>query len=87
MRGDTVLLVVEVAKSSLEFDLGTKAKTCAQFGVRDYWVVDADTLHSRIHRDPDPGGYASVRVCRPDETLVALLVSGLSIRMARLELG
>jgi Uma2 family endonuclease len=35
-----VLLLIEVADSSLAFDQGTKRDLYARFGVGEYWVVD-----------------------------------------------
>ena len=35
-----VLLLIEVADSSLTFDLGEKCKLYCDAGIRDYWVVD-----------------------------------------------
>ena len=55
-----VLLAIEVAHSSLRFDTTTKARLYAALGVRDYWVIDAETLTTRVHRGPSPQGYASV---------------------------
>lgn len=60
VRGDTVLLVVEVADSSLAYDLNTKAGLYAAHGVREYWVINAKNLETRVHRDPTPSGYANV---------------------------
>ena len=37
---EDVLLVVEVADSSLGFDTGEKADLYAAAGIADYWVVD-----------------------------------------------
>ena len=54
--GDEVLLVIEVADSSLALDLRTKLAKYARAGIRRYWVVDIRhrTLHD--HRDPDRFG-------------------------------
>ncbi|WP_296571832.1 Uma2 family endonuclease [Phreatobacter sp.] len=56
-----VLLVVEVADTSLAFDLGRKAELMAVHGVADYWVVDAHTLAVTIHREPRADGYGAIR--------------------------
>ena len=85
LRGSTVLLVVEVAASSLSFDLGTKAATYARHGVREYWVVDAATLATTVHRAPSADGYGDTRTVLASDTLVALLVPELSIRLADLK--
>jgi Uma2 family endonuclease len=37
---DSVRLAVEVSSSSLQFDLGRKARLYARTGVPEYWVVD-----------------------------------------------
>ena len=77
--------MIEVAKSSLDFDLGTKSATYARHGVREYWVVNAETLVTTVHRGPAADGYAD-RQAGPDERLVPLLVPGMTIRLADLRL-
>lgn len=86
VRGNTVLLIVEVAKSSLEFDLGTKAATYAKLGVREYWVVNADTLDTRIHTKPNPSGFAETHDIAPNQTVTPLLVPQLALSMSQLDL-
>ena len=86
VRGDTVLLVVEVADSSLGIDLGRKAKLYAGFGVREYWVINAVRRLTTVHREPDPAGYASVVEVAGSERLVPLLVPALAVRLDDLEL-
>lgn len=85
-RGETALLVVEIADSSWKKDTVTKAGSYAQFGVREYWVINAETLMTVVHRDPAPGGYASIVERSPDEQLTPLLVPALAVRLADLEL-
>jgi Uma2 family endonuclease len=50
----TAVLVVEVADSSLAFDIGEKASLYAAAGITDYWVLDL--AHNRLYvfRDPRP---------------------------------
>ena len=86
VRGDTVLLVIEVAKSSLDFDLGMKARTYARHGVRDYWVVNADTLATRVHRQPGANGFAEAFDAGPEQSIAALLAPALAVRMRDLDL-
>jgi Uma2 family endonuclease len=81
-----VLLAIEVAHSSLKFDSTTKAKLYATLGVRDYWVVDAQALKTRVHREPSADGYASVVEVPPSEMLVPLLAAPLAVRLADLDL-
>ena len=50
----TAVLVVEVADTSLAFDIGDKASLYAAARIADYWVVDL--AHNRLYvfRDPRP---------------------------------
>jgi Uma2 family endonuclease len=82
-----VLLAIEVAHSSLRFDSTTKAKLYAALGVRDYWVIDAETLTTRVHREPSADRYTSIVEVPPSETLVPLLVAPLAVRLADLDLA
>jgi Uma2 family endonuclease len=61
LTGANVLLVVEIADSSLRYDMGRKAALYAAFGVRELWVVDAVTLAARAFRDPAADGYRDAR--------------------------
>jgi Uma2 family endonuclease len=58
LNGETVLLVVEIADSSLRYDMGRKAALYASFGIRDLWVIDAVTMTARVFRAPNSEGYA-----------------------------
>jgi Uma2 family endonuclease len=82
-----VVLLIEVAHSSLVFDTTTKAGQYAALGVREYWVVNAVTLATRVHREPSAGGYASVVVEAPSDTLEPHLIPALTVRLADLSLG
>ena len=50
------LLVVEVAHSSLRFDLGEKARRYALAGYPEYWVIDVRARSIHVHRDPHRDG-------------------------------
>lgn len=52
------LLVVEVADSSLEYDLREKASLYAEAQVPEYWVVNLVERHLVVFRDPRLGGYS-----------------------------
>ena len=86
VRGDTALLIVEIAATSLSYDLKVKAPLYARFGVRDYWVVDANSHETHVHRDPRPEGYASLTTHARTALLTPLLVPALAMRLADLRL-
>lgn len=53
-----VLLLVEVADSSLAYDRGPKLLLYARHGVPEVWVVDLHGRAVEIWREPGPQGYA-----------------------------
>jgi Uma2 family endonuclease len=81
-----VALLIEVAHSSLSFDTSTKAGQYAVLGVREYWVVNAVTLATRVHRAPSAGSYGDVHTIAANEPLTALLIPSLTLRLADLKL-
>jgi Uma2 family endonuclease len=88
VRANTVLLVVEVADSSLAKDLNTKALRYAAAGVREYWVINARTLATTVHREPQKGGeYGHREEVQPTETLLPMLAPSLAVRLADLDLA
>jgi len=53
-----VLLVVEVADTSLAYDLGVKVPLYARHGIPEVWVIDATTRRTRVFREPVGSGGA-----------------------------
>ena len=80
------LLVIEVADSTLKSDLTTKAALNAQLGVREYWVVDAFTRETHVHRSPSRDGYGSVKLRKPGTQLKPHLLPGITLRLTDLGL-
>jgi Uma2 family endonuclease len=60
-RPDDVLLVVEVAESSLRYDRTTKLRLYARAGVPEYWVVSVAGEWIEIYRSPESEGYRESR--------------------------
>ncbi|MEO0611663.1 MAG: Uma2 family endonuclease [Planctomycetota bacterium] len=84
--GSDALLVIEVSSSSLAKDLNIKAPLYAAAGVEDYWVIDARSGTTHVHRDPGPEGYASVIEVQDTEQVTALRIPDLSVALANLTL-
>lgn len=57
LRAQDVLLLVEVADTSLRYDREVKGPLYASAGVTEYWIVDVEGGAVDIYRDPAPGGY------------------------------
>ena len=60
VRGPDVLLAVEVADSSLDYDLRRKPLVYAAFGVRELWVIDAARRVVHRHDGVTPEGYRHI---------------------------
>lgn len=64
-----VLLVIEVADETIDFDRDVKRTQNAQNGVVEYWILDVDERTAEIHRQPQSDGYYEhVRLLSSTET-------------------
>lgn len=77
---DQVPLMIEVAFSSLRYDLGVKALDYARWGTPTYWVVDLVHREVVVHTNPSDGRYASIQRVGED---VLLDVPGAAALAAR----
>ncbi len=75
-----ILLIIEVADTSLADDTGVKAEIYAAAGIRDYWVVNIPESVVEVRRNPGAAGYKSLTkysgrkklspLCCPDAVLI-----------------
>jgi Uma2 family endonuclease len=86
LNPETCLLAVEVADSSLAYDLHRKSHLYALFSVREVWVIDAQTLVTHVHRRPGLDGYQDKPKIPPDQALVPDFAPALSVALGALEL-
>ena len=66
-----VLLVIEVADSSLRYDRTEKTPRYGRAGVPETWLVDVEARTVTAYTEPGPQGYARQQVRRPGERLTA----------------
>ena len=64
-----VLLVIEVADTSLAWDLGVKVPLYARHGIPETWVIDAATRQTRVFRGPTNGRYEAESLVGPADAL------------------
>ncbi len=57
---EDVLMLIEVADSSLAYDRSTKRRLYAEAGIPEYWVVDCAAETVEVCRTPGPEGYRDV---------------------------
>jgi Uma2 family endonuclease len=86
LKGAEALLVVEVAETSLSYDLKVKLPIYASHGVREYWVINAITRMTMIHRQPAGNVYADRKEFPPTERLIPSLAPALAASLSELDL-
>jgi Uma2 family endonuclease len=59
-RPEDILLLIEVADSSLDTDRGAKLELYARAGIREFWIVDLTTNCALVHRQPSGDRYELV---------------------------
>jgi Uma2 family endonuclease len=86
LQGAEALLVVEVAETSLTYDLKVKLPLYASHGVREYWVINAITLMTAVHRQPTGNVYTDTDELPHTARLVPSLAPQLAVSLNELDL-
>jgi Uma2 family endonuclease len=79
-----VLLLIEVADSSLADDTGEKAELYADAGIGDYWVVNLPEHSIEVRRDPAAGRYRSLQTFTGNDEVRPLTQPEVVLRPAML---
>ena len=77
--GSEIFLIIEVADSSLEYDMTVKADLYAILGVHEYWIVDVQNDRLLSHSDAAQGAYGAKREFRRGDTVTPLLLPDCTI--------
>jgi Uma2 family endonuclease len=72
---EDVLVLVEVAETSIRYDRGVKGRLYAEAGIPEYWIVNLRAGVVEVYGNPVEGAYKQARKARRGETLA--LPSGL----------
>ena len=81
---EDVLLLIEIADSSLRFDRRVKLPLYADAGIPETWLLDLNTNRIERHSNPADGAYRVVRRFRPSQTIASATVPGLSFPVSTL---
>ena len=79
-----VLLLIEVADTTLAFDLGTKVPLYARSGIAEAWVIDVQERAVRVFRDPSASGYRTSFTVSGGESVAVLALPAAVISPAAL---
>ncbi len=69
-RPDDVLLLIEVADTSVEADRRIKMPLYARAGIEEVWLVDLTTERVEVYRGPAADGYREIRALARGQGIV-----------------
>lgn len=78
-RPTDVLLIIEVADSSVEYDRNIKMPLYARAGIPEVWLVNLPKETVEVYNQPLGGEYREIRLVKRDEALSAKSVPNLTI--------
>ncbi len=79
-----ILLLIEVADSSVAYDCGEKANLYAGAGIADYWVVNIPSSCIEVFRQPDGARYHSHQVLKAEDEVHPLAFPQITLPVALL---
>jgi Uma2 family endonuclease len=74
-----VLLIVEVADTTLDYDRDEKVPRYARMGISEVWLVDANAQEVTQFARPDSAGYQHVDKFGPGKELRSVAIESLSV--------
>lgn len=81
-RPDEVLLIIEVADSSLAYDRAIKRALYARHGIPEFWMVNLQANSVEVCRKPAGEAYTDISTIERDGTLEPQLLPGAAIPAA-----
>lgn len=79
-----VLLVIEVAETSLRYDRTVKLALYAETGVPEYWLVDAGAEAIEVYRGPAADGYREATRATGESTVSPAAFPGVRLTVAEI---
>ena len=76
-----VLLLIEVADTSLDFDRAIKLPLYARAGIGELWIVDVNRRVLHAYRTPSADGYAHTTAHLPAEQIALSLAPDITVRL------
>lgn len=80
-RPADVLLLIEVADTSLAYDQQVKVPLYAKAEIQDVWVVDVENRLIYVYRSPAGGEYQETLTHKPGDVLVPVAFPALALRV------
>ncbi|MGA7495382.1 MAG: Uma2 family endonuclease [Isosphaeraceae bacterium] len=73
-----VVLLVEVAESTLDRDRGEKRRAYASGGILDYWIINLVARQVEVYSNPAAGDYRSLQVFKLGDE-IPVLIEGVEV--------
>ncbi|GAB4364217.1 MAG: Uma2 family endonuclease [Methylohalobius crimeensis] len=84
---EDVLLLIEVADTSLTYDRTVKMPLYAEHGIREAWLIDLEKKTVEIFREPSPEGYRETKRIGSEESIRPSLCPEVKIELSKLFSG
>ena len=81
-RPDDVLLLIEVAVTSYDYDRNLKLPLYAEAGIREVWLIALDRQVVEVYREPGEGGYKRTNRLRAGDSLAPGALADLDLSFA-----
>jgi Uma2 family endonuclease len=85
LRGQDLLLAIEVVVTSHRRDLNWKLPIYAEAGVPEVWMIDAETDRVHVYHRPQNGAYQQHAEYGPDQPVTPVAFPEISVRLADLK--
>jgi Uma2 family endonuclease len=69
-----ILLIIEIADSSIGYDRDVKASIFAMSAIAEYWIADLNANILLKYSLPNPGGYQRIEECRRGQSIAPELL-------------
>jgi Uma2 family endonuclease len=79
-----IVLVVEVADTSVDYDRQVKLPLYAAAGITEAWLLDLNRRVVEVHRQPGEAGYAEKRTLRAGDQLTNAALPGFALGLNEL---
>ena len=81
---EDVLLIIEVADTTLSYDRDIKIPLYARHGIPEVWLIKLNARSLEVHRGPTKEGYRELIRPKNSESLTLCRLSNISIALAEL---
>ncbi len=81
---EDIILVIEVADSTIKFDRETKSPLYAAAGISEYWIVNLIDDRLEIYRQPEGDIYTSIEIITPPRSINLPEFSGIALNISDL---